>query len=137
VGIVQENQAVLEADKKIYKEKKHYHSIKMGKINLKGLEILDEENKNSLNLAIEKHQEKLKWKTKSDFDLKIAIKIHEKNPDNKDKRKKYSISADLNGAVSKFHADSFGWDFNACVKEVFKKLEEEVEHKFHSSDQNK
>jgi len=109
----------------------------MDGIEKKGIELLSEEEKHELDREIEAYSEKLKWKTKSDFKLKLAIKIHSKKGEDKDsKRKNYSLRAMLKGETHSFEAEAADWDFNKACHKVFDKLMNEIEHKYHSSEQH-
>jgi len=105
-------------------------------IEIKGLELLSETEKESLNKIIEKYKEKIKWKTKTDFILKMVIKQYSQDSsDSTTKRKKYSIKADVSGQTQNFEANAEDWTFNTAVRKVFSKLEQEIEHRYHSSEQ--
>ncbi len=108
----------------------------MEEIQIKGIETLSDAEKEALNGIIEKYKEKIKWKTKTDFSLKIIIKEYSyKKDDLNTKRKKYSINIKLAGQTQNFEASSEDWDFNTAVRKAFDKLEHEIEHRFHSSEQ--
>lgn len=108
----------------------------MDGIELKGIELLSEEEKWELNKQVESYKEKIKWKTKSDFILKIAIKIHSKKSEDKDnKRRNYSIQAILKGETHSFEASAEDWDFHKACHKIFEKILIEVEHAYHSSEQ--
>lgn len=110
----------------------------MDGLEIKGIDLLNEEQKWEFNKEIEKYKEKLKWKTKSDFVLKIVIKEYAHKGEDKDnKRKRYSIQAHIKGPTQNFEASGEDWDFNKLVHKVFEKLINEVEHAFHSSEQKK
>jgi hypothetical protein len=110
----------------------------MDGVEIRGIELLSEEDKWELNKEIEKYQEKIKWKTKSDFILKLVIKEYNHKSEDKDnKRKKYSLQAQIKGATHSFEASSFDWDFNKSLHKIFEKLITEVEHYYHSSEQKK
>ncbi len=109
----------------------------MDGIEIKGIEFLSDDEKWELNKEIETYKEKLKWKTKSEFKLKVAVKIHSKRADDKDdKRKNYSMRVTLKGETHSFEAEAADWDFHKAVHKVFDKLINEVEHKYHSSEQH-
>jgi hypothetical protein len=108
----------------------------MDGIEIKGIELLTEEQKWAFSKEIEKYKEKLKWKTKSDFILKIVLKEYAHKADDKDtKRKRYSIQAQIKGQTHSFEANAEDWDFNKLVHKIFEKLINEVEHAYHSSEQ--
>ena len=108
----------------------------MDGIEIKGIEVLSENEKFELNKLINSYKEKLKWKTKSDYKLKLAVKIHSKKADDKDtKSRNYSLHAMLKGETHSFEASASDWDFNKSVHKLFQKLINEVEHTYHSSEQ--
>jgi ribosome-associated translation inhibitor RaiA len=109
----------------------------MESIEIKGFENLSEAEKQELNKEIETYKDKIKWKTKSDFVLKLAIKSYNKNPENKTKGKRYSIKAEVTGQTQTFEASAEDWDFNKTVHKIFDKLINEIEHRYHSSEQGK
>jgi hypothetical protein len=109
----------------------------MENIQIKGIERLDEAEKSEVSRILESSYEKIKYKTKTDFILKISIKIYSKDKENLVKRKKYSIQAGIFGATRDFEASAFDWDLNKAIHKVLNKLENEIEHKFHSSEQYK
>lgn len=110
----------------------------MDGLEIKGLELLSEAEKVELNKEINTYSEKLKWKTKTDFKLKLVIKIHSKKAEDKDsKQRRYSVQAMLKGETSSFEASAEDWDFNKVCHIIFGKLINEVEHRYHSSEQHK
>lgn len=104
---------------------------------IKGVEDLSEEEKKEVNELLTNSYEKIKRKTKTDFILKVAIKTYGKEADKKDKRKHFSIQASIAGATRGFEASADDWDIRKTMHRVMEKLENEVEHSFHSSEQNK
>jgi len=108
----------------------------MDGVEIKGSELLTDSEKWELNKEIETYSEKIKWKTKSEFVLKLVIKEHSKKPsDNDTKRRKYSIQAQIKGETHTFEASVDDWDFNKASHKIFEKLLNEVEHYYHSSEQ--
>lgn len=103
---------------------------------IKGVELLNDSQKIELNKELEAYSEKLKWKTKSDFSLKLVIKEGSvKSGDKKEKQKRYSLKATIKGETHSFEANAEEWDFNKSLHRVFDKLINEVEHAYHSSEQ--
>jgi hypothetical protein len=110
----------------------------MDGIEIRGIEFLNESQKQELDKETAKYKEKLKWKTKSDFVLKLVIKEYAHKAEDKDnKRKKYSLQAQIKGATHSFESSADDWDFNKAVHKIFEKLLNEVEHYYHSSEQKK
>ncbi len=108
----------------------------MERIEIKGIEGLSESEKQELNKEIETYKDKIKWKTKSDFVLKLVLKSYNKSPENKDKSKRYTIKGEIKGETHTFEASAEDWDFNKTVHKIFDKLINEVEHRYHSSEQH-
>jgi len=102
---------------------------------IKGVEGLSEEEKMTINEILSDSYEKIKRRTKTDFIFKIAIKTGSKQADKKDKRKHYSIQLGISGATRSFEASSDEWDLRKALHKAVVKLENEVEHAFHASEQ--
>ena len=108
----------------------------MEDVEIKGIELLNDGEKWELNKEIEIYRGKIKWKTKSDFVLKIVIKEYSKKAEDKDnKRKRYSLQAQIKGETSMLEASAVDWDFHKAVHSLFEKLITEAEHHYHSSEQ--
>ena len=99
-------------------------------IQIKGIELLTEREKQEAEKIITKAYEKLKWKIKNDFLLNIAIKEYSKSGENFNKRKKYSIHAEISGPIQIVEASAVDWDFNKTLHMVMDNLAVEVEHLF-------
>src|SRR3972149_3167692 len=68
--------------------------------------------------------------------LKSVLKKHsKKKEDLGDKRALFSINAELSGAFKVIAASAGDWDFNRAIHKLMHKIEEEIEHRFHSSEQ--
>jgi len=106
-------------------------------IQIKGIELLSETEKQDVQGIVNNSYDKIKRKTKVDFIFKLAIKTITKEGEKKDKRKHYSIQANISGEVRPFEASSEGWDLNKVLHKVIEKLENQAEHAFHYSDQHK
>jgi ribosome-associated translation inhibitor RaiA len=109
----------------------------MDNFQIKGLEELNEGERKELQEILKRSYEKLKRKTKIDFDLKVSIKAYSKDKENLVKRKKYSIQATITGTIRQFDASADDWDLKKVVHKVMNALETEIEHAFHSSEQHK
>ena len=109
----------------------------MANIQLKGVESFTENERKEIDEMLKVSYEKLKRVVKSEFLLKVVVKEYSKNPENKDKRKKYSIQAQISGSVRSFEASANDWDLRKTLHMVTEKLSHEVEHAFHSSEQNR
>lgn len=109
----------------------------MDNVVIAGIEQLNNQEKEQAEKIIFASYEKIKRKTKIDFLFKIDIKIPSKDKENLTKRRRYSINATISGAVRKFEADSVDWDLNKAVHMAVTKIENEVEHTFHTSQQHR
>lgn len=96
-----------------------------------GLDLLNESEKNDANRLIEEGFKKLKRKLKESSRLKIRIKVY--SPEGN--KGKFSLNFELFFGSSHFQADSVDWDFAKSVHMGYEKLGNQVEHKFHVSDQ--
>ena len=110
----------------------------MENIDIRGIEFLSENEKADVQKIVANSYEKIKRKTKVDFVLKLVIKAHSKGElaENKDKRKHYSIKATISGTVRAFEAGADDWELHKTLHMALDKLETEVEHTFHSSEQH-
>jgi len=106
----------------------------MESVQIKGIEALEVSEKKEFEVMLSKHVEKIKRMLNNDFFLKIAIKVYSRDKENKLKRKKFSIDAELTGEIPRIFASAEEWDMNKSVHSAFQKLEHEIEHKFHVSD---
>ena len=104
---------------------------------IKGLEYLNEIEKQDVQKIVDASYEKIKRKTKVDFLFKLVIKTIVKEGEKKNKRKHYSIQASISGQVRPFEASSDGWDLHKVLHQAIERLEVQTEHAFHSSDQHK
>jgi len=108
----------------------------MDRLELKGDEQLNENEKFELNKLMDAYNEKIKRATRSEYTLKLAIKKYLKGrEDKKDAKARYSLAAELKGESQFFEASAEEWDFNKAVHKLFGKLLTEIEHKYHSSEQ--
>ena len=109
----------------------------MDNIVITGTDALGESEREQADKIIFASYEKIKRKTKTDFLFKVDIKIPAKDRENLNKRKQYSVHATISGAVRKFEADSVDWDLNKALHIAITKIENEVEHTFHTSEQHR
>jgi len=100
-------------------------------IDIVGLDLLNESEKKDADKLIEEGFKKLKRKLKESSRLKIHIKVY--SPEGN--KRKFSLNFELFFGSSHFQADSVDWDFAKSIHQGFSKLDTQVEHKFHISDQ--
>lgn len=107
----------------------------MGEIQIKGVESLSEVERNEAMSILEKGRDKLKRSLMDDFILKLSVKEYSKDG-KQGKRKKYSVIAEVSGAV-RLSASSEDWDLKKVLHEVVIKLCTEAEHKYRVSEQKR
>jgi ribosome-associated translation inhibitor RaiA len=97
-----------------------------------GFELLTTKTKDEFQVLFEEFSKKIERKLRNVKSFKIHIK--EYSPGGK---VKYSIHAILDYSGKVIEADASDWDLKKTVHKVFHKIEEQAEHLFHISDQNK
>jgi len=98
----------------------------------KGFEILTEKTRNEFQKLWEEYSKKIGRRLKNTESIKIHLK--EYSPGGKTK---FSIHALVSYAGKSIEADAFDWDLRRTFHKVFNKIEQEIEHRFHVSDQHK
>ena len=106
----------------------------MEKLQVRGLEILNDSEHQDFNRLLEKYYEKIKRSIRNDFYIKISIKNYSKIQENKEKRKRFGIEVEISGEIPRVHASDVDWNLNKALNKVFNKILIEIEHKFHISD---
>ena len=101
------------------------------KLQTKGMELLSEKEKQIADRLLNEYYEKIKRQIKNDFTLKVNFKEYEKDG----KNKKYSIDAEIIFPGKKFSASDYDWDFARALHKVMIKFVNQIEHKFHISEQ--
>lgn len=104
----------------------------MVKLQTIGFETLTEKTKNEFQKLWEEYSKKIEYKLKNVENIKIRLKEHSPGG-----RIKFSIHVMVAYSGKAMEADASDWDLNRTFHKVFNKIEEEIEHKFHVSDQNK
>lgn len=105
----------------------------MAEIKVNGIELLDEKEKEAATRLLNEYIPKIERLLKKEFVLEVYFKEHEKDG----KRKKYSIDAKAVSSTNViFSVSGFDWDFARTLHKVMNKLQTEIEHRFHSSDQH-
>ena len=98
----------------------------------KGFEVLTEKTRNEFQKLWEEYSKKITRRLKNTESIKIHLK--EYSPGGKTK---FSIHALVSYAGKSIEADAFDWDLRRTFHKVFNKIEQEIEHTFHVSDQHK
>ena len=104
----------------------------MQPIQIKGIDILTEQEKRLANKLLNEYFPKIKRQVKNIISLKVHIKEYEKEG----KRKKYSINIKIINSTDVFEANADNWDFARTMHKVLNKIENEVENRFHPSEQH-
>lgn len=104
----------------------------MKEVDLINTEILTEEEIRVTNSLIGEYSPKIKRLVKMPISLKIHFKGYEKNA----QKKKYSLHAEIIFAGKTLNAEAWDYDLSRAIHRVMEKIETEVEHKFHSSEQH-
>ena len=102
-------------------------------IRTKGFELLNEDEKSDFNALFENYSKKIERKMKG----VSSIVVHLKDYSKKGLRKKFSVHAKIIYSGRVLEADAFDWDFKRTIHKIFRKIEEEIEHRFHISDKRK
>ena len=95
-----------------------------------GFEILTEKTKSEFQKLWEEYSKKIENKLKNIESVKIHLKEH--SPGGKTK---FSINAIVSYSGKSIKAEAVDWDLKRTFHKVFNKIETEIEHIFHKSDQ--
>ena len=98
----------------------------------KGFELLSEQTKEEFGKIWEEYSKKIERKLKGAETCRIHLK--EYSPGG---RVKFSIHILLTFSGKSLEADAVDWELGKTCKKAFVKIEEQAEHIFHVSDQNK
>ncbi len=98
----------------------------------KGFEILTPKTKEEFEKLWEEYSEKIERKLKNIESVRIHLKEYSHGG-----KTKFSVHALVNYAGKSIEADSYDWDLRRTLHKLFNKIEQEIEHKFHVSDQHK
>ena len=98
----------------------------------KGFEILTGKTRDDFQKLWEEYSEKVERRLKNVESVRIHLK--EYSPGGKTK---FSIHALVSYAGKSMEAEASDWDLRRTFHRVFNKIEQEIEHKFHVSDQHK
>ncbi len=97
----------------------------------RGFEKLTDEQNKEFQKLFDEFDRKVSRKF-NNVSCKITLKEHEKGGS-----KRYIIEALIQTKGKRIEAQEEDWDFKKALHILFKKLLEEIEHKFHFSDQNR
>jgi ribosome-associated translation inhibitor RaiA len=108
----------------------------METIEIKGQELLSDSERKIVEEKVKKYSEKIRHWINNDFYLRVLIRAHNKNEDNKNKRKKYSIDLEISGEIPRMNASAFDWDLSKALNGAFQALLNEIEHRLHVSEKS-
>ncbi|MCK9595823.1 hypothetical protein M0R19_01420 [Candidatus Pacearchaeota archaeon] len=94
-------------------------------------EILTEQERKIAHKLFDEYYLKIKRMIKRDFLLKVHFKEYEKAG----KNKKYSLNCEIFFSGKMINSSSWDYDLARAIHKTLKKIETEIEHKFHSSEQ--
>ncbi|MBT4376876.1 hypothetical protein HOD29_05885 [archaeon] len=105
----------------------------MSIIQTKGFDLLGEKDKDYFDKLLNEYSVKIKRKLKNADTFVVCLKGYKMEG----KKKKFSVQVRVADSYNVFEANASDWDFRRTLHKVFNKLETEVEHRFHVSDQHK
>jgi len=100
-----------------------------------GIKEFGEKETQLVNRLLNEYYVRIQRMLKNLVSFEFNIKKYEKV--GKDSKvKKASVHCKVDSAAGVFEADYADWDLARCVHKVMNKIINEIEHKFHSSDQH-
>ena len=97
-----------------------------------GFEILTEKTKDEFQKLWDEYSKKIERKLKNTESIKIHLKEH-----NHGGKTKFSIHVVVANSGKSIKAEAVDWDLKRTFHKVFNKIENQIEHTFHVSDQHK
>ncbi|MBI2004508.1 hypothetical protein HYS72_03540 [Candidatus Pacearchaeota archaeon] len=97
-----------------------------------GFEILTEKTKEEFQKLWNEYSKKIENKLKNVEAVKIHLKEH-----NHGGKTKFSVHVAVDYSGKLMDAEAVDWDLKRTFHKVFNKIETEIEHTFHLSEQNK
>lgn len=98
-----------------------------------GFELLSDDENKDLEKLFSRHFQKIEKKLKNISSFHVHLKEYKKESN----RKKFSIHLRIEAPTRRiFEADASGFDFKIVLHKLFKKINEELEHRFHLSNQH-
>ena len=96
-------------------------------IETSGLDLMKDNEKILFDKSISSELEKLNKKSKDISHFYLHFKEHKKEG----AKPKYVLHSKISINNNHIETESFGWDLKKVLKELFKKIENEINHKFH------
>ena len=97
----------------------------MEKIQYRGANKLNEEEKNTLNKLAPEYYDKIQRSLNNVTSLQVDIKLYKKLGG----KRKYDVHVKAVAPTTIFSASYADWDFARTLHKVFKKIENEIAHK--------
>ncbi|MBS3071113.1 hypothetical protein J4407_02325 [Candidatus Pacearchaeota archaeon] len=98
-----------------------------------GFDLIDENDKKDFDKIFEEYSERIQKKLKNISSFTIHLKEYNKEG----ARKKFCVYIHILAPTRvAFKAEAFDWDFKRTLHKAFNKIEQEIEHKFHLSDEH-
>lgn len=100
-------------------------------IDITGIENLTEEERGIADKLLNEYYSKIQRLVKNVLSLKVNIKEYDKNG----KKVKYSINIEVIFSGKTMSSSSWDYDLARAIHKSMIKIENEIEHRFHSSEQ--
>ena len=97
-----------------------------------GFDLLTEKTKEDFDKIFKEHSERIERKLKGIEYCRIMLKEYGQG-----KRTRFSVHIIVNYSGKTLEANTADWDLKKTLRKAFQKIEQEAEHLFHISDQNK
>jgi ribosome-associated translation inhibitor RaiA len=91
-----------------------------------GIDMLKQSEKDSLQKLMSLEIKKLNKKFKDISSFYLHVKEHKKEKS----KPKYSFHSKIIISGHNIETESFGWDYSKSLRDLFDKIEEEINHKF-------
>jgi len=104
--------------------------INSEEVEIKNIEILTEEEREVTKKILSDYLKKIKRLVKDSPKIKAHIKEYNKEG----KQKKFSINIDLHFSGRRLKSDAADWDLAKTLHKCMIKIQNEIEHIFHTSD---
>ena len=105
----------------------------MESVQIVGSEQLDKSEKEDIKRIANEYFTKIQRQLKNIESIIIHVKEYNKEGN----RKKFSLHIRAIAPTRIFEADAFDWELHKAIHKAFEKLETELEHHLHTSDQHK
>ncbi len=99
-----------------------------------GFDMIEEQDRKDFEKIFNDYMEKSQKRMKNISSFNIDLKEYKKESN----RKKFSIHLRIAiDTKNKFEAEAADFDLKRTLHKLFKKIDEQLEHRFHTSDQHK